>query len=242
MPIHLRAEPSDYASAVLVPGDPRRATYIAEHHFDPGARLVNTERGMLGYTGTYQGRPISVQAVGMGGASVGIYYTELTQMLGARRLVRVGTSGGLRPGLRMGDTVVAISATGDDPLVAMLTDGEAHAPTATWSLVDQAVQIGRAKGATMHVGPIVTSAIFYDRRDGIMARWRDRGHIAVEMEAAVLYTLAAIHGFEALAIMTVSDLIATETDTERISDEELQAGVDQMMEIACTVAVGDYSA
>jgi 5'-methylthioadenosine phosphorylase/purine-nucleoside phosphorylase len=239
MPIHLRAEPSDYAPAVLVPGDPKRARYIAEHHFDPGARLVNDERGMLGFTGTYQGKPISVQSVGMGGASVGIYYTELTQMLGATRLVRVGTAGGLRPGLRMGDTVVAMSATGDDPMVALLTDGEAHAPTATWSLVELAARLGAERGVRTHVGPIVTSAIFYERREGIMARWRDRGHLAIEMEAAVLYTLAAIHGFEALAVMTISDLIASETDTERISDEELQRGVDQMMQIACDVAVSD---
>jgi DeoD family purine-nucleoside phosphorylase len=239
MPIHLRAEPSDYAPAVLVPGDPKRARYIAEHHFDPGARLVNDERGMLGFTGTYQGKSISVQSVGMGGASVGIYYTELTQMLGATRLVRVGTAGGLRPGLRMGDTVVAMSATGDDPMVALLTDGEAHAPTATWSLVELAARLGAERGVRTHVGPIVTSAIFYDRREGIMGRWRDRGHLAVEMEAAVLYTLAAIHGFEALAVMTISDLIASETDTERISDEELQRGVDQMMQIACDVAVSD---
>ena len=239
MPIHLRAEPSDYAPAVLVPGDPKRATYIAEHHFDPGARLVNSERGMLGYTGTYRGVPLSVQAVGMGGASAAIYYTELTQQLGARRLVRVGTAGGLAPTLRMGDTVVAMSATADDPMVAILTDGEAHAPTATWGLVDLAARLGRERGVRTNVGPIVTSAIFYDRREGIMARWRDRGHVAVEMEAAVLYTLAAIHGFEALAVMTVSDLIASETDAERISDEELQRGVDQMMQIACDVAIAD---
>jgi 5'-methylthioadenosine phosphorylase/purine-nucleoside phosphorylase len=239
MPIHLRAEPSDYAPAVLVPGDPKRAAYIAEHHFDPGARLVNDERGMLGFTGTYRGRPISVQSVGMGGASAAIYYTELAQFLGARRIIRVGTAGGLKPGLRMGDTVVAMSATADDPMVGILTDGEAHAPTADWRLVELSARLARDKGATVHVGPIVTSAIFYDRREGIMQRWRDRGHVAVEMEAAVLYTLAAIHGFEALALMTVSDLIASETETERISDEELRAGVDRMMTVACEVAVAD---
>ena len=239
MPIHLRAEPSDYAPAVLVPGDPKRAAYIAEHHFDPGARLVNDERGMLGFTGTYQGRPISVQSVGMGGASAAIYYTELAQFLGARRIIRVGTAGGLKPGLRMGDTVVAMSATADDPMVGILTGGEAHAPTADWRLVELSARLARDKGATVHVGPIVTSAIFYDRREGIMQRWRDRGHVAVEMEAAVLYTLAAIHGFEALALMTVSDLIASETETERISDEELRAGVDRMMIVACEVAVAD---
>jgi len=240
MPIHLRAEPSDYAPAVLVPGDPKRARYIAEHHFDPGARCVNDERGMLGFTGTFRGKPISVQSVGMGGASVGIYYTELTQMLGAKRLVRVGTAGGLKPGLKMGDTVIAMSATGDDPMTLLLTDGEAHAPTGDWKLVELAARLGRESGATVHVGPIVTSAIFYDRRDGIMARWRDRGHLAVEMEASILYTLAAIHGFEALAIMTVSDLIASETETERISDDELQRGVDQMMQVACDVATADF--
>jgi purine-nucleoside phosphorylase len=139
----------------------------------------------------------------------------------------------------MGDTVVAMSATADDPMVGILTDGEAHAPTADWRLVELSARLARDKGATVHVGPIVTSAIFYDRREGIMQRWRDRGHVAVEMEAAVLYTLAAIHGFEALALMTVSDLIASETETERISDEELRAGVDRMMTVACEVAVAD---
>src|SRR5215217_2501573 len=107
MPIHLRAEPSDYAPAVLVPGDPRRARYISERFFD-GARCVNEERGMLGFTGTYKGKPISVQSVGMGGPSVAIYYTELAEQLGATRLVRVGTAGGLPDAIRLGDTVVAL--------------------------------------------------------------------------------------------------------------------------------------
>ena len=120
MPIHIRAEATDYARAVLVPGDPRRATYIAETFFDPGARLVNEERGALGYTGTYKGKPISVQSVGMGCASAAIYYSELIQ-LGATRLVRVGTAGGLAPGLRMADTIVAMSATSDDQIVSQLS-------------------------------------------------------------------------------------------------------------------------
>ena len=97
MPVHLRAEPSDYAPAVLVPGDPKRAKHIAENFFDPGARCVNDERGALGYTGTFERKPISVQSVGMGGPSVAIYYTELIQ-LGAKRIIRVGTAGGLKPG------------------------------------------------------------------------------------------------------------------------------------------------
>lgn len=239
MAIHLSAQPGDYAPAVLVPGDPHRARYIAENFFDAGARCVNEVRGALGYTGTFRGRPISVQSVGMGCASATIYYTELMQ-LGAQRLVRVGTAGGIAPQLQMGDTVIAMSATADDPMVLQLTGGEAHAPTATWHLLETAVTAARASGATVHVGPIVSSAIFYEMRDGIMARWRDRGHLAVEMEAAALYTLAAIHSFEAVALMTISDLVdVAHNSAERISDAELRRGVDRMMEVACEVAVAD---
>ncbi len=234
MPVHLRADPSDYAPAVLAPGDPKRASYIAENFFDPGARCVNEERGMLGFTGTFCGVPISVQSVGMGGPSVAIYYTELIQ-LGAQRIVRVGTAGGLKPGLRMGDMLVAVSATPDDPTVGMLTQREAHAPTATYELVELAVRLGREQGTTVHVGPIVTSALFYDPRPGMMQRWRERGHLGVEMEAAVLYTLGAIHQVQTVALMTVSDLIDDAGGTERISDDELKAGIDRVMRVACQV-------
>jgi len=236
MPVHLRAEPSDYAPAVLVPGDPKRSAYIAETFFEPGYRLVNDERGELGFTGTYKGKPLSVQSVGMGCASAAIYYTELIQ-LGASRLVRVGTAGGLADGLAMGDTIVAVSATPDDPIVLQLTNGEAHAPTATFSLVELSARLARERGATVHVGAIVSAALFYDPREGIMRRWKERGHLGVEMEAAVLYTLAAIHRIEGLAVMTVSDLIGDDGSTERISDEELKQGVDRMMEVACDVAI-----
>ena len=236
MPIHLRAEPDDYAPAVLVPGDPKRARYIAETFFDPGARCVNDERGMLGFTGTYSGKPISVQSVGMGGPSAGIYYNELIQ-LGAQRIVRVGTAGGLAEGLRMGDTIVAVSATPDDPSVAQLTNGEPHAPTATWQLVERCARLATERGATVHVGTLVTSALFYDPREGIMARWKQRGHLGVEMEVATLYTLAAIRSVEAVGMVTVSDLIGETGHAERISDDELQRGVDRMMAVACDVAV-----
>jgi 5'-methylthioadenosine phosphorylase/purine-nucleoside phosphorylase len=238
MPIHLRAEPSDYAPSVLVPGDPRRARYIAETFFE-GARCVNEERGMLGFTGTYKGQPISVQSVGMGGASVSIYYTELAEQLGAKRIVRVGTAGGLAPDMRMGDTVIAVSATCDDPMIDILTGGDAHAPTADWRLVEVAARLARDGGARVHVGPIVTSAVFYDPRVDIAQRWAARKHLAVEMEAAILYTLAAIHGFEALAIMTISDLMLGTGEKARISDEELKLGVDKMMQVACDVAIAE---
>ena len=238
MPVHIRAEPSDYAPAVLVPGDPRRARYIADTFFDSGTKQVNEERGELGFTGTFKGKPISVQAVGMGGPSAAIYYNELIT-LGAKRIIRVGTAGGLDPKLRMADTVVAISATPDDPTTALLTDGEPHAPTATYSLVERAVALSRERGATVHVGSIVSAALFYDPRPNMMQKWRDRGHLAVEMEAAVLYTLGAINKIETLCLVTISDIISADEGTaERISDEELKTGVDRMMEVACDVAVG----
>jgi purine-nucleoside phosphorylase len=238
MPVHLRAEPSDYAPAVLVPGDPKRARYMAETFFDPGARCVNDERGMLGFTGTYHGTPISVQSVGMGGPSAGIYYNELIQ-LGATRIVRVGTAGGLADTLQMADTIVCLSGTPDDPSVAQLTDGEAHAPTGDWRLIELSARLAREKGATVHVGSVVSSALFYDTRQGQLMRWKQRGHLAVEMEVATLYTLAAIHRVEAVALVTVSDLIEESGNVERISDEDLQRGVDRMMAVACDVAVAE---
>ncbi len=236
MPIHLRAEPGDYAAAVLCPGDPRRATYIAETFFDPGARCVNTERGMLGYTGTFAGKPISVQSTGMGAPSAGIVVEELIQ-LGATRLIRVGTCGGLQPQMRMADTVVALAASADDPNALRYAAMPGYAPSASWSLVAAAVAIAQAAGVRTHVGPIVTSGLFYDPDPTAFARWAHLGHLAVEMEAAMMYTIAAVKRVEAVALMAVTDLLATDGSTVRIGDEELRAGVDTMMRIACQVAV-----
>ncbi|MGI9644771.1 MAG: purine-nucleoside phosphorylase [Ilumatobacteraceae bacterium] len=239
MPIHLRAEVGDYAPAVLCPGDPLRAQYIAETFFDPGFRQVNGERGMLGYTGTFEGSPISVQSTGMGCPSSGIAFEELA-MLGATRLIRVGTCGGLQPDtMAMGDTVVGISASADDTAPLRYGGMPGYAPCATFELAEVAARLSREEGSgTVHVGPIVSSALFYDP-DGpeTRARWRRLGHLGVEMEAAMMYTIAAVKGIEALAIMTVSDILAPDADPVRISDEDLRAGVDQMMRIGCRVAV-----
>ncbi len=236
MPIHLRAEAGDYAPAVLCPGDPRRATYIAEAFFDPGAVCVNTERGMLGYTGTFDGKPISVQSTGMGTPSAGIVYEELVQ-LGAERLVRVGTCGGLRTGIQMADTVIAVAASCDDVNPLRYAQMPGFAPSATWSLVAAALAASEASGARTHVGAIVTSGLFYDPDPASFVRWKRLGHLGVEMEAAMLYAIAAVKGIEALAIMTVSDLLGDDGGTVRISDEELKDGVDAMMRVACQVAV-----
>lgn len=236
MPIHLRAEPGAYAPGVLCPGDPRRAAYIAETFFDPGFETVNEERGMLGFTGTFEGAPISVQSTGMGTASSGIVFDELIA-LGATRLVRVGTCGGL-PGhnLRLADTVVALSTSCEDTTPLRYADFAGWAPSATYGLVERAVQIGRDSGATVHVGPVVTSGLFYDPDLTNVPRWTRLRHLGVEMEAAMLYTVAAVHGVEALAMLTVSDILgATEDDRERISDEDLRRGVDDMIRVACRV-------
>jgi len=238
MPIHLRAEPGDYAPSVLCPGDPVRSQYIAETFFDPGFRQVNAERGMLGFTGTFEDSPISVQATGMGCPSAGIVFEELV-MLGATRLIRVGTCGGLQADrMAMGDTVIGISASSDDQTPLRLAAMPGYAPSATFSLAEVAVRLSKEDGAgAVHVGPIVSSGLFYDPDPDTFGRWRRLGHLGVEMEAAMMYTIAAIHRIETLALMTVSDILAPDAEPVRISDEELKAGVDQMMRIGCRVAV-----
>jgi purine-nucleoside phosphorylase len=138
--------------------------------------------------------------------------------------------------MAMADTVVALSATPGDATVLTYTAGEPHAPTASWQLVETALAIARERGATVHVGPIVTSDVFYDDDSARKDRWRERGHLCIEMESAVLFTIAALRSIQALTILTVSDILTGE-EPVRISDDELRVGVDRMMELACRVAV-----
>ena len=236
MPIHLRAEQGDYAEAVLVPGDPIRAKYIADTFFE-GAREVNSERGMLGYTGTFKGKPVSVQSTGMGCPSAAIVFEELN-MLGAKRLIRVGTCGGLQAGMTMGELIVATCATPADRTAINYTGGEMHAPAADFDLIWSAVNHARAVGRKLRVGGIVSSDVFYQPDTAMPQRWSDRGILAVEMEAAVLFTVAAMRGIKAGAFCTVSDVIV-EGEFLRISDEALTRAVDEMVEIALEVAIDD---
>jgi purine-nucleoside phosphorylase len=159
-------------------------------------------------------------------------------MLGVTRLVRVGTCGALGDGMAMGDTVVGVSASTADQTPLQYAAMEGYAPTATFSLVETAARLSR-EGTTgaVHVGPIVTSGLFYDPDPTTFAQWKRLGHLAVEMEAAMMYTIATVKHVESLAMMTVSDLLGESGDTLRISDEELKAGVDRMMRISCAVAV-----
>ena len=228
MPIHLRAEPGDYAEAVLLPGDPLRAKYIAETFFDDPVE-VNLERGMLGYTGTFRGRRVSVQSSGMGCPSAGIVIEELV-MLGVKRILRVGTCGGLQPDMKLGDLIVAITAVPADAAAQHLIR-EPHVPTADWDLVHGAVHAAKELGKPVRVGPVVSSDLFYNPDDGQYQRWSERGVLAVEMEAAMLFTLGALRRIRTGCLLTVSDVVV-EGEFVRISDEEMRAAVDQMTELA----------
>jgi purine-nucleoside phosphorylase len=235
MPIHVRAEKGDYAEACLVPGDPLRAKYIAENFLE-GAEQKNWERGMLGYTGTFNGKPVSVQSTGMGCPSAAIVIEEL-HMLGVKRILRIGTCGGLQPDLKLGDLIVAVSAVPQDATAIHYLAGESHTPTADWDLVHGAVHAAKELGKPVRVGPIVSSDIFYDPDKERAQRWSDRGILAVEMEAAVLFTLGALRGFKAGCLLTVSDVVV-EGEFVRISDEEMKAAVDQMTELALGTVTG----
>jgi 5'-methylthioadenosine phosphorylase/purine-nucleoside phosphorylase len=237
MPIHLRGNPGDYADGCLLPGDPLRAKYIAETFFDDPVE-VNTERGMLGYTGTFQGKPVSVQASGMGCPSAAIVVEELVQ-LGVKKILRVGTCGGLQPGMTMGELIVAVSATPADRTAATLVRGEPHAPTADWELVHGAVHHAKELGKKVRVGGIVSSDVFYNPDGEQYQRWSDRGILGVEMEAATLFTLGALKKIRTGCLLTVSDVVV-EGEFQRITDEDLRAAVDQMTELALVTITDEH--
>jgi purine-nucleoside phosphorylase len=235
MPIHVRAEPGDYAEAVLLPGDPLRARYIAETYLDDVVQ-TNSERGMLGFRGTWEGKPVSVQSTGMGCPSAAIVIEELV-MLGCKKLLRVGTCGGLQPQHALGDLIVALTAVPQDGTTSTYVP-EPHCPTADWELVHGAVHYAKELGQPLHVGPIVSSDVFYNPDAGQYQRWSDRGILAVEMEAAVLFTLGALRKVQAGCLLTVSDIVV-EGEFKRISDDELRAAVDRMTRVGlATVTSG----
>src|SRR5438067_13458479 len=215
MPIHLRADPDDYADAVLLPGDPLRAQYIADTYLD-NVKQVNGERGLLGFTGTWEGKPVSVQGTGMGCPGATIVFEELIQ-LGSKKLMRVGTCGGLQPHHALGDLIVALTAVPADSTAMHLVGNEAHCPTASWSLIHGAVHAAKEIGQPMHVGPIVSSDVFYNPDGGQYQRWSSRGVLAVEMEASALSTVAALRGVQTGCLLTVSDIVG-EGELKRITD------------------------
>ncbi|HYM53368.1 MAG TPA: purine-nucleoside phosphorylase [Candidatus Dormibacteraeota bacterium] len=239
--IHLRAEPGDYAPLVLLPGDPGRARHIAER-FDgglDGARQVNDHRGLLGWTGRYQGRPVSVQTSGMGTPSLSIVAEELLR-LGAKQLIRVGTCGGIAPGVKTGDLVIAVSACPVDGATRTYLHGDPYAPTADFALTHALYHAARKAGMPVHVGPVASVDVFYNTDPDYAGKWRERGVLAFEMEASALFLLAARAGVQAACLLTVSDVLSEETTTEEtyLAPEDLAKAVDRMIEVALTVTAG----
>jgi len=241
--IHLHAESGDYAPLVLLPGDPNRATLVAAR-FDGGleaAHLVNSNRGMLGYTGTVNGRPVSVQSTGMGAPSIGIVVEELLR-LGARQLIRIGTTGALRADVALGELVIATASSPTDGATQTMMGGKPYAPAADFALVHALVHAAERLGVPFRVGPIATIDVFshYHPDPQYVKPWRDAGTLAVEMEASVLFYLAAARGVQAACLGVVVDIDTGEENQEHtyLSDEELSAAVERMIDVALAAEVG----
>jgi DeoD family purine-nucleoside phosphorylase len=243
--IHLRAEPNDYAPLVLLPGDPNRATWIAEK-FDGGAasaRRVNSHRGLLGYTGTYRGVPVSVQTSGMGAPSMAIVVEELIR-LGAERLIRVGTCGGIGRGIKTGDIVIATTATPADGATRTYLHGDPYAPSADFGLVQALAEMAEKRGLKPHIGQVATVDVFYNPDSDYFSKWRSRGVLAFEMEASVLYYLAsrahaAGANVAAAAILTVSDVLSEQATSEEsyMPLDDLNRSIEQTIEIAIEAGI-----
>src|ERR687897_2702957 len=211
--IHLRAEEGDYAPLVLLPGDPNRARRISERFDSGSARQVNEHRGLLGFTGTFNGTPVSVQTSGMGTPSMSIVAEELLR-LGAKRFIRVGTCGGIAKGLKTGDMVVATAACPVDGATRTYLHGEAYAPAADFALTRALVDAAAAAGIEARTGLVASVDVFYNTDDDYATRWRDRGVLAFEMEASALFFLAARAGVQAACALTVSDVLSEEATSE----------------------------
>jgi purine-nucleoside phosphorylase len=232
--IHINAEPGDFAPTVLMPGDPLRAKHIAERFFE-GARQVADVRNVLGFTGSYQGHPVSVMAHGMGIPSASIYSTELIRDFGVKRLIRVGSCGTVHPAVRLRDIVIAMGASTDSAVNRNRFGGHDLAALASFELVRQAVAAAERRGLPFHVGNIFSADLFYTPDPAVFDLMERFNILGVEMETAGLYPIAAELGAEALAMCTVSDVIRT---GERLSPAERQTSFDEMIALALETAFG----
>ncbi|MBD8526203.1 purine-nucleoside phosphorylase [Pseudomarimonas arenosa] len=230
---HIEADPGAFADTVLLPGDPLRAAYIAERFFSE-AECVNTVRNMLGFTGRFRGQRISVMGTGMGIPSCLIYATELVQHYGVRRLLRIGTCGGVAEGLALGDLVLALGACTDSAVNRQRFAGLDFAATASWPLLARIAAEAAAQHCRLKVGNVFSSDLFYATDPDATVRMRRMGVLAVEMEAAGLYGLAAERGVEAAALLSVSDLLP---DGASMSAEQRRAGLDRMVELALSAII-----
>ncbi len=234
MSLHLGASPGDIADRVLLPGDPLRARHIAQR-FLKDASCYNEIRGMYGFTGTYRGTPVTVQGTGMGMPSLSIYVHELITEYGVRRLIRVGSCGAIQPHLRLRDLVIAMAASSDSSITLLAFGGRTFAPSADFGLLRRAWECAGARGLTPHVGNVLSTDLFYHDDQDFWKPWARYGVLAVEMETAALYTLAARHGVAALSILTVSDQIVR---GERVAPRDRETTFDAMAEVALEAILG----
>ena len=229
---HNSAKMGDFAKTVLMPGDPLRAKFIAEI-FLKDAKLVNNVRGIHGYTGTYEGVPVSVMASGMGMPSIGIYSHELYSQYGVENIMRIGSAGAISPKLKLRDVVAGQGACTNSNFAHQFELHGTFAPIADFTLLETAVGVAREMGVEMPVGNLLSSDTFYDASGSTM-KWGEMGVLAVEMEAAALYMTAAKLGKRALAICSISDSLVT---GEELDAEARQNTFTTMMEIALKTAV-----
>jgi purine-nucleoside phosphorylase len=229
MSTHIGAKPGEIAERVLMPGDPLRAKWIAETYLED-AKCYSTVRNMFGFTGTYKGVPVSVQGSGMGMPSASIYAHELINEYGVKALIRVGSCGALSESLNLRDVVAAIGSSTDSNMNRVRFDGLIdYAPVANFELLRKAVEVAEARGVNMQVGPILAADAFYTDRPDLYDTLADYGVLAVEMESAALYTIAARFKARALTILTVSDHIKR---GEATTAQEREQTFSQMVEIA----------
>lgn len=225
---HISAEKGGFAPSILLPGDPLRAQHIAENFLED-AKLVNEVRNMLGYTGTYEGIPVSVMGTGMGIPSASIYATELITEYGVERLIRVGSCGGILPSVELRDVVLAIGACTDSGVNRVRYGGYDFSATADFELLRAAADAAESRGISVKVGNVHSADLFYNPDPAAFDRMEAMGVLAVEMEAAGLYGVAAEKGGRALTIATVSDHVRTGAST---TSEERQQTFDEMVVIA----------
>jgi len=232
MSIHIEAKEGEIASTVLLPGDPLRAKYIAEN-FLIAANCYNEVRGMYGYTGTYKGKRVSIQGTGMGIPSISIYLNELITNYQAKNLIRIGSCGSMQPNIKIRDVILAMSASTDSYINKIRFNGMDYASTANFNLLKKAYDIAMEKGISVKVGSVLTTDSFYHDDPNSWKHWADYGVLAVEMETAALYTLAAKFKVNALSVLTVSDSLVTREET---TSEERQKTFNQMVEVALELA------
>ena len=230
---HINATPDDIAKTVLMPGDPLRARFVAEN-FMENAVLFNNVRGVSGYTGSYNGKKVSVMASGMGMPSMGIYSYELFNFFDVDNIIRIGSAGSMSEDVKVRDLVFGMSACTNSSFASQYNLPGTFAPTADFSLLRRSVDIAEKMGLNYHVGQLFSSDVFYNDDPEVTDKWRKMGVLAVEMEAAALYMNAARLGKRALAICTVSDSLIT---GEALDAEERQNSFREMMEVALECAI-----